>query len=42
MENNKKTSTAIKKSISLLQKIDKMIEEDRYCIDVIQQILAVI
>ena len=42
MQDSKKTSIAIKKSISLLQKIDQMIEEDKYCIDIIQQVLAVI
>lgn len=41
MIDNKKISTAIKKAISLLQKIDSMIQDWKYCIDVIQQLLAV-
>ena len=40
-EKNKKISTSIKKSITLLQKIDKMIQDEKYCIDIIQQVLAV-
>ncbi len=36
-----KVNTSVKKAISLLKRINKMLEEDRYCIDVIQQILAV-
>lgn len=38
--NKDKVSTALKKATSLLQKIQKMIDNDRYCIDVIQQVLA--
>lgn len=38
--NKDKTSTALKKTTSLLHKIQKMIDNDRYCIDVIQQVLA--
>lgn len=38
--NKDKVSIALKKSNSLLQKIQKMIDDDRYCIDVIQQVLA--
>ena len=37
-----KTLINFKKSHSLLAKIIKMIEEDKYCIDVMQQNLAVI
>jgi len=33
---------AIKKATSLLQKIQRMLEENTYCIDVMQQNLAVI
>lgn len=32
----------LKKATSLLQKVQKMVEEDKYCIDVIQQVLAAI
>jgi CsoR family transcriptional regulator, copper-sensing transcriptional repressor len=43
MENNKaKALVNLKKAQSLTQKIVKMIEEDQYCIDVMQQNLAVI
>lgn len=43
MENNKqKTLVGFKKAGSLLTKIVKMVEEDRYCIDIMQQNLAVI
>lgn len=37
-----KAHIAIKKATSLLQKIQTMMEEDAYCIDVMQQNLAVI
>jgi CsoR family transcriptional regulator, copper-sensing transcriptional repressor len=37
-----KSRIAVKKATSLLQKIQKMIEEDAYCIDIMQQNLAVI
>ena len=40
--NKDKTTIAIKKAQSSMQKILKMIEEDEYCIDIIQQNLAVI
>ena len=40
--NKDKTIIALKKAQSLLQKILKMLEEDKYCIDIIQQNLAVI
>jgi len=40
----KKTDSLInfKKSKSLLEKIIKMVEDDKYCIDIMQQNLAVI
>ena len=41
-QNKNKTIIAIKKSQSFLAKIITMIEEDKYCIDIIQQNLAVI
>lgn len=37
-----KVSIAMKKSQSLMKKVMKMLEEDKYCIDVIQQNLAII
>lgn len=37
-----KTLIAYKKAHTLLSKIIKMVEEDRYCIDIMQQNLAVI
>ncbi len=37
-----KVSIAMKKARSLVDKVMKMLEEDKYCIDVIQQNLAVI
>lgn len=40
-ENKQKVVISLKKATSLLQRIEKMLKEDRYCIDVIQQILAV-
>ena len=42
METNQKSSIAIKKATTSLLKVQKMIEEEKYCIDVIQQNLAVI
>ncbi len=38
----KKTLIGFKKAASLLAKITKMVEEDCYCVDVMQQNLAVI
>lgn len=40
--NTNKVSIAMKKSRSLMDKVMKMLEEDKYCIDVIQQNLAII
>ncbi len=37
-----KAHTAVKKAHGLLGKIQRMIEEDAYCVDVMQQNLAVI
>jgi len=39
---NKKTLIGLKKANSLLSKIIKMVEDGHYCIDVMQQNLAVI
>jgi CsoR family transcriptional regulator, copper-sensing transcriptional repressor len=41
-QNTDKTLIAIKKAKSSLEKIIKMLEDGKYCIDVIQQNLAVI
>jgi len=42
-ENNKqKKLIALKKANSLIEKIIKMVEDDKYCIDIMQQNLAVI
>ncbi len=41
-DNKKKTIIALKKANTLTQKILTMLEEDKYCIDIIQQVLAVI
>jgi DNA-binding FrmR family transcriptional regulator len=41
-ENKKKILISLKKSSSLLSKIMGMVEKDHYCIDVMQQNLAVI
>lgn len=41
-EQKKKAHTAVKKAHGLLGKILKMIEDDTYCVDVMQQNLAVI
>lgn len=40
--NKEKALTNIKKAQSLLERIGKMVSEDRYCIDIMQQNLAVI
>ena len=40
--NTKKVLIAMKKAKTSLKKVIKMIDEDKYCIDVIQQNLAVI
>lgn len=40
--NTNQVMIAMKKAKSSLEKVIKMIEEDKYCIDVIQQNLAVI
>ncbi|MFO0882290.1 MAG: metal-sensing transcriptional repressor [Candidatus Saccharimonadales bacterium] len=40
--NRVKTVTNIKKTQSLLARIQKMLEEDAYCIDIMQQNLAAI
>jgi len=37
-----KTLTNLKKARSLLTKIIEMVEEDKYCIDIMQQNLAVV
>jgi CsoR family transcriptional regulator, copper-sensing transcriptional repressor len=39
--NKEKVSIAMKKAKTSLDKVIKMIDEDKYCIDVIQQSLAV-
>lgn len=41
-ENKKKISIGLKKASSLLSKIIEMVEKDCYCINVMQQNLAVI
>lgn len=41
-EQKKKTLINFKKAQSLLTKINKMVETDQYCIDIMQQNLAVI
>jgi len=40
--NTDKTLIAVKKAKSSLERVIKMLEDDRYCIDVIQQNLAAI
>lgn len=40
--NKQDSLIAFKKANSLLTKIIKMMEEDKYCIDIMQQVLAVI
>lgn len=42
MENKNKASTSAKKAQGTVNKILKMIEEDKYCPDIIQQIDAAI
>ena len=42
MENNQKVSINLKKAQSLLAKIQQMLEDKEYCIDIMQQNLAVI
>jgi DNA-binding FrmR family transcriptional regulator len=39
---NKKSLIALKKAKTSLEKVIQMIEDDKYCIDIIQQNLAVI
>lgn len=41
-ESNKKALISLKKANSLLKKIQQMLENNKYCIDIIQQNLAVI
>lgn len=41
-EKKKKTLTGLKKASSLLSKVITMVEQDHYCINVMQQNLAVI
>lgn len=41
-KNNKQTLIGLKKAKTLLEKIIDMVENEKYCIDVIQQNLAVI
>ena len=41
MHNKKKALISLKKAQSHINKVIKMIEKDAYCIDVLQQILAV-
>lgn len=38
----KEVSTSIKKATSSLKRVGEMLDENKYCIDVIQQTLAVI
>jgi CsoR family transcriptional regulator, copper-sensing transcriptional repressor len=40
--NTSKVTVAMKKARSLTDKVMKMLENDRYCIDVVQQNLAII
>lgn len=40
--NKQKVSIALKKALTSLQKVQTMVDDDKYCIDVIQQNLAVI
>ncbi|OIN90235.1 hypothetical protein CO019_01480 [Candidatus Berkelbacteria bacterium CG_4_9_14_0_2_um_filter_42_30] len=42
MEQDKKISTGLKKAITHLTKVIKMLEDGEYCIDILQQNLAVI
>jgi DNA-binding FrmR family transcriptional regulator len=38
----KKTTIALKKALTSLKKVMEMLEDNRYCIDIIQQNLAII
>jgi CsoR family transcriptional regulator, copper-sensing transcriptional repressor len=40
-KSKKDTATALKKAQTSIQNILQMIDEDKYCIDILQQILAV-
>ena len=40
-ESKKQTSISLKKAKTSIETILKMLDEDKYCIDIIQQILAV-
>ena len=40
--NHSKVQISLKKAKSSLERISKMIEDDKYCIDIIQQVLAVV
>lgn len=42
IDEKQKTMVNLKKAQSLMPKIIQMIEEDRYCVDIMQQNLAVI
>jgi len=42
VQNKQNVSIALKKASSLIAKVSKMVEENKYCIDIIQQNLAVI
>ncbi len=42
MKHQKKTAIALKKANTMTAKVLKMVEEDKYCIDIIQQNLAII
>jgi len=42
MKKNKEIITALKKADSHLKNVIKMIEKDEYCVDILQQNLAVI
>lgn len=41
-ENTSKSKTAVKKAFGTLAKVEQMIEEDKYCPDIIQQVDATI
>ena len=41
-KNKQKKLIALKKATSLLNKISQMVEDEKYCIDIMQQNLAVI
>ncbi len=40
IQNKKSVLINLKKTRSLIEKIMKMVEEDKYCIDIMQQVLA--